>query len=747
MDGFNNYGALSSLGGTLTLQEVISNLLSGPWANVTVTTNMTVGVPPWGSRTNAYALECPDQSGSIPYGAVRRILPAPSGNVLFSFGFSVPQLPTSDSAWRHGIIAINDSTNSQAAALVLLNTGAIALVTNNGGTVLGTTQGPVIVTENWHALEMQFDLTDGTFTLRVDDATGSGTPALALTGLTFKNLSSATVTSISSFGLWSIDNNQITAWYSDLIVRDTAGSSNNGFMGDYRVQTLPPAADAADQGWTAFPRFKIGTGILDNTASNAAGTTSFNSGVRLNVSPNTASNLGSADFTLETFVRFNTLPSGATKYVIMGKWDEGNNFRSYELYLGGPSLENGNLVFRYSTDGTAATVVEPISYPYAFQTDTWYHVAIVRASGEDLLFVNGVQQGLPIADVATYYVGNGYYALGIETNSGNAVNATALDGWFDEARVTAGFARYTSNFTPTTVPFPTTIGGDPEFADVAFLTSFDSGVLDESSHAWALTAMNGAARFAVDDGAFNYQVIDQLAPRDDTFIQASLIAAQGVYTQTTQPAANDTVTVGTKTISSVTSAAVYKFVVTPASAFDVKIGTSTAVTLANLIAAINLSAGAGTIYGTGTVVNNDVTAVALPGTQIEATASVQGTAGNSIASTAVSAGSNGAWGATTLTGGAAIPGNSEFSFARLGPHTTTIAAIALVGRGYKTDSGLGTMQLSIVGAQGGVVDGAANPLTLSPTFRQDIFETDPDTSGAITPSTIAGLLAKVNRTA
>lgn len=82
----------------------------------------------------------------------------------------------------------------------------------------------------------------------------------------------------------------------------------------------------------------------------------------------------------------------------------------------------------------------------------------------------------------------------------------------------------------------------------------------------------------------------------------------------------------------------------------VLIGADTTAMAANLAAAINAGTGAGTLYGTGTVANTSVSAVAALGV-VTVTAKTAGSGGNSIAVSETL--TNGAWagGATTLTGG------------------------------------------------------------------------------------------------
>ncbi len=123
--------------------------------------------------------------------------------------------------------------------------------------------------------------------------------------------------------------------------------------------------------------------------------------------------------------------------------------------------------------------------------------------------------------------------------------------------------------------------------------------------------------------------------------------ATGVLTMTALPTATHTVTVGTK---DGTAAAVYKWVAAVVAAFDVLIGTSIEACVENLAQAVNAGEGSGTLYGPGTTANNDVTAGYSPANgTVTVTAVLDGTGGNSIASTTTDGGSS--WGASTLAGG------------------------------------------------------------------------------------------------
>ena len=119
------------------------------------------------------------------------------------------------------------------------------------------------------------------------------------------------------------------------------------------------------------------------------------------------------------------------------------------------------------------------------------------------------------------------------------------------------------------------------------------------------------------------------------------VQATGALTFSGAGAADETVTIGSR---------VYTLKAAPAAANQVKVGASAAATALALAAAINGGDGEGDLYGTGTVAHPDVVASAASGV-VTVTAKVDGTAGNSIATTETS--SAAAWGAGTLATGAA----------------------------------------------------------------------------------------------
>lgn len=121
----------------------------------------------------------------------------------------------------------------------------------------------------------------------------------------------------------------------------------------------------------------------------------------------------------------------------------------------------------------------------------------------------------------------------------------------------------------------------------------------------------------------------------------TLAKAAGVLTLTGMPLNTETVTIGGKVYT-------FQAVLTNVDG-NVLIGASASESLDNLIAAINLDAGAGTLYAAATTLHPTVAASAGVGDTMVATAKDSGSAGNAIATLETL--TNGVWGGGTLAGG------------------------------------------------------------------------------------------------
>lgn len=733
MDSFDHYGSGSASGPFDITDPALNNMQNAGWSIRSTsggTTNFQyiIGVPQWGpARTGSYSFSRNGASSGSNNECVRA-LPTPLTHLFLSLNVAIDQLPITTTTIMH----VRTAGNTALYELQVLPSGALAMYNTLTSTVIAATAGPVMVPQTWYFLEMEMN-TAGNWVLRANDPTGTETPILqgAMAG-----------GSIGLIGLGGRGADGTRLWLDDFFLRDSLGTTNNSWLGDRRIATLFPVNDTTDAGWT--PQFykQISPGIATVTSVVTGSSTLSGTQAGISTAPATALNIGNQAFTLETFVRFDRLPTGTENFTIFNKWNESSTTgRSYQLRLTNPSA-GGNLQFRTSTDGNAGTEVTKILYPWGPVAGRWYHIAVVRAAGELLLFVDGAQLGLPIPDTDTYFASTtSAMAIGGQLNSAstttNVLSGSTIIGRLDETRFTNGVGRYTSSFTPPTTLYPRGVS-DPDWTSVVWLMGYDVAFTDESSFARTVVARQGASVLLPTDGdpPGAWTAVSKAVPDDNTFIEATLIAATNILTLTTNPTAATTVTVGTD---------VYTFVSSLVSAYDVLIGATAQDTLTNLLAAINASAGEGTVYGTGTLANTGVMATGLPAGQFQVTALIAGIIGNSIS---VGTTSTASWSSpTTLSGGVDIPGKSAFKLGRPPTNTTIISAIQITSRARKIDAGVGVIQTSLVGPLGASALGPTHSLNTTTSTYHDIIETDPDTSGPISPTTLINGRIAVNRTA
>jgi hypothetical protein len=82
-----------------------------------------------------------------------------------------------------------------------------------------------------------------------------------------------------------------------------------------------------------------------------------------------------------------------------------------------------------------------------YATNTWYHIALSRASGSNRLFVNGVQVGTTASNTTSFNANAVYIGK-------SASGGTDFNGYMDDFRITQGVARYVGNFTPPVARMP-----------------------------------------------------------------------------------------------------------------------------------------------------------------------------------------------------------------------------------------------------------------------------------------------------
>lgn len=154
-------------------------------------------------------------------------------------------------------------------------------------------------------------------------------------------------------------------------------------------------------------------------------------------------NFGSGDWTLDFWVRFNSLPMNTYDMTFYSLVKDGRNL--IEMYLDGWSTGQWCLGIIIGTGGSNP-LSGSCSNTFSLSTGTWYMFAYVRQGGTIYFFKGG-------SSVGTVSISGSLATFTIPLRIG-VVNAgfSPLDGNLDEYRV-SNVARWTSNFTPPTSPY------------------------------------------------------------------------------------------------------------------------------------------------------------------------------------------------------------------------------------------------------------------------------------------------------
>ena len=140
----------------------------------------------------------------------------------------------------------------------------------------------------------------------------------------------------------------------------------------------------------------------------------------------TVSTIGTGAFTFECWANFETLASNEILFS-MGAYSPALYYRSASSELA-----------IYHSSAFYTTGFTP-------QTNTWYHIAMVRESNGNIkVYINGEQKGT--TQTYTTDITNTTCYIGYDTTT------AYYEGWISDARLVVGTAVYTANFTPPTAP-------------------------------------------------------------------------------------------------------------------------------------------------------------------------------------------------------------------------------------------------------------------------------------------------------
>jgi len=145
------------------------------------------------------------------------------------------------------------------------------------------------------------------------------------------------------------------------------------------------------------------------------------------------------DFTIEFWAYFNTVASDQRLIA----WDNNSNNFVIAIY----TSSSGVLSYYLSSSGTTWNIAQQVSMG-SISATTWTHVALVRNGSTFTPYINGVA-GTTTTSSATLTTSTLPFVIGAVGNGSSPYN-----GYIDDFRITKGYARYTSNFTPPTSAFP-----------------------------------------------------------------------------------------------------------------------------------------------------------------------------------------------------------------------------------------------------------------------------------------------------
>jgi hypothetical protein len=350
------------------------------------------------------------------------------GSSDFTIGAWVYVTATSGSAQT--LIAKGTGSGNQASYVIQLNSSGtwVYNISNNGAT--------------WSYADVPI----GTNTLNTWQYI-----ALVRSGSTFTPYLNGVAGTVTTSSLTLFAGTAVLSLGSD----DTGGNRLTGYISDARVvkgtaivpstnPTTPSTAVTNTQLLTNFTNAGIPDLAMQNNLETVGsaqvsttvkkygtGSLYFNGSSNL-LSPATgALGFGTGDFTIEHWLYFPSSPATG------------------QLLRSGDSGNTGGIAWQYNAGNlelySQNTALE-IQVPFSPSATTWYHIALTRSGTTLKVFVNGTQAGLSATSSRNFVDGAIYVAFG---------GAGYLNGYLDDLRITKGYARYTSNFTPPTAALPT----------------------------------------------------------------------------------------------------------------------------------------------------------------------------------------------------------------------------------------------------------------------------------------------------
>ena len=193
-------------------------------------------------------------------------------------------------------------------------------------------------------------------------------------------------------------------------------STNAGIFDQTAKNILETVGDAK----VSTAQYKYGTGSIELDGT----------GDYLSIAASKNFAFGTGDFTIEFWMR-STDGNGNIIGLVTNAAGNWNLVLASSLMYWQSQYATTNLLNRSAT---------------AILDGAWHHVAFTRASGSNRMFFDGVLQGAAVSDSTNYTAPNA-----MQVGSSGVYGDLAAH--IDDLRITKGYARYTSNFTPPSSAF------------------------------------------------------------------------------------------------------------------------------------------------------------------------------------------------------------------------------------------------------------------------------------------------------
>ena len=156
-------------------------------------------------------------------------------------------------------------------------------------------------------------------------------------------------------------------------------------------------------------------------------------------------NFSTGNFTIECWIYYVSSSQPTFPTLFNTGSNDGGTSGTMSFYINHPNAGGGGTLYYWA--GSGGTYVNYGSLP---DNNAWNHLAIVRYNGTVSYYLNGVSRGTPRSITNSLTSSTNTMMIGATPDGGNN-----FVGYVDDFRVTNGYARYTSNFTPPTSAFIT----------------------------------------------------------------------------------------------------------------------------------------------------------------------------------------------------------------------------------------------------------------------------------------------------